>query len=158
MYINNIEGLMDPVDLNWLYLKATEMNNIVEVGSLNGRSACALLNGCKGIVHCIDTFKIPGTYEAFIKNVGHFKNLDTHISDSVKAANKFKNESIDMVFIDADHSYKAVKADIEAWLPKTRKLICGHDYVPSWPGVRKAVDEKFNKINQAHNIWFYKIK
>jgi hypothetical protein len=51
---------------------------------------------------------------------------------------------VDMVFLDGDHRYKAVVADIEAWLPKTRKLLCGHDYGhPRYPGVARAVDEIF---------------
>ena len=50
----------------------------------------------------------------------------------------------DFVFIDADHSYEAVKADIEAWSPLTN-FICGHDYCNKWPGVMKAVDEIYPK-------------
>lgn len=47
----------------------------------------------------------------------------------------------DFVFIDADHSYEAVRADITAWRPLTR-FLCGHDYgTEKWPGVTRAVDE-----------------
>jgi hypothetical protein len=48
----------------------------------------------------------------------------------------------DLVYIDADHRYEAVKADIEAWLPKIKPggILAGHDYSNDHPGVRKAVN------------------
>lgn len=66
--------------------------------------------------------------------------------DSVTAAAGFMDSSLDFVFIDADHSYEGVKADIEAWLPKLRPggLLSGHDYDnPDFPkfGVKRAVDK-----------------
>lgn len=53
--------------------------------------------------------------------------------------------SIDLVFIDADHSYTGARADIDAWLTKIRPggIICGHDYCNDFPGVMEAVDESF---------------
>ncbi len=41
----------------------------------------------------------------------------------------FTNNSLDMVFIDADHRYSEVRTDIMMWLPKLRQggIICGHD-------------------------------
>lgn len=69
---------------------------------------------------------------------------------SLDAALAFKDGSLDFVFIDADHSYEAVRADIAAWTPKLKPggLLSGHDYSPpgwysarGWPGVVRAVDE-----------------
>jgi len=69
---------------------------------------------------------------------------------SMEAAKSADNHSLDFVFIDAEHTYEAVKADIQAWLPKLRPgaLLSGHDYSPpgersekGWPGVVQAVDE-----------------
>lgn len=59
----------------------------------------------------------------------------------------FDDSSIDFLYIDGDHRYDAVKADIANFLPKMRSLsiIAGHDYWPCPPdhlqGVKKAVDE-----------------
>lgn len=49
---------------------------------------------------------------------------------SVEAAQDFKDWALDFAYIDANHSYDAVKADIEAWWPKVKPggLLCGHDY------------------------------
>ena len=71
---------------------------------------------------------------------------------STEAAKKVADESCDVVFIDADHTYDAVKADIEAWMPKVKPggWLGGHDYKapPKWAakwGVKQAVDERFGK-------------
>lgn len=69
-------------------------------------------------------------------------------SDTVEAAKDVPDGSLDFVFIDADHSYRGCKRDIEAWSSKVRRggMISGHDYHPQkWPGVVKAVDEAFAK-------------
>jgi predicted O-methyltransferase YrrM len=67
---------------------------------------------------------------------------------SLKAASLINDRSMDFVFIDADHSYAGVKADLAAWVPKVRPggWICGHDYGNAMPeydfsGVDRAVDE-----------------
>lgn len=69
--------------------------------------------------------------------------------DSLAAARAFAPASLDFVFIDADHSYEAVIADIEAWAPKVKPggWLCGHDYADEftrtrWYGVVRAVDEQ----------------
>lgn len=71
---------------------------------------------------------------------------------SLEAAEKVvADDSLDFVFIDADHSYKGCKEDLEAWWPKVKKggLFSGHDYnnvdYPEF-GVTEAVDE-FAKEN-----------
>lgn len=76
---------------------------------------------------------------------------------SVEAAKDFADASLDFVFIDADHSYEAVKADIQAWLPKVKPggFISGHDYentdFPAF-GVKQAVDELFREVELGQNF------
>lgn len=67
---------------------------------------------------------------------------------SVEASKKFKKESLDFVYIDAQHSYGGCKEDIEAWWPNLKKggVFAGHDYLDGSIkegefGVKKAVDE-----------------
>lgn len=79
---------------------------------------------------------------------------------SHEAADYFEDNSVDQIFIDAGHSYEAVKKDIEAWLPKMKKggIMAGHDYW-AWEGVRKAVNEAFRQIDRVENdCWFKQIK
>lgn len=66
---------------------------------------------------------------------------------SVAAAAALPAQSMDWVYIDADHSYEGVKADLEAYygLVKPGGLIAGDDYghEGAWfqDGVKRAVDE-----------------
>ena len=164
-YINYIPGWMETEELKWLYLAAQGMSSIVEVGSWKGKSTDALLSGCEGIVWAVDHFKgseaeRDGDHrealkrdisKVFIENVGHHKNLVLLKMDSLEAVKRFANKSVDMVFIDGGHEYEEVKADIEAWLPKTKKLICGHDYGGE---IKQAAHEIFGtKINTMQSIW-----
>lgn len=50
---------------------------------------------------------------------------------SEEAARLFLNESVDVVYIDAQHHYEAVLQDLLIWWPKVRPggLLCGHDYL-----------------------------
>jgi hypothetical protein len=78
------------------------------------------------------------------------RNISTEASKEV--------ESADMVFIDGDHSYESVKEDILTWLPKTKKMICGHDYSMTYPGVIQAADEIFgDRIKQIDAIWYVEL-
>ena len=80
---------------------------------------------------------------------------------SLKAAKLFKNRTLNFVFLDDDHSTKAVSKNITAWLPKIKKggYICGHDYIR--PSVKKAIHHRFliNEIEiDQGRTWFVKVK
>ena len=87
-------------------------------------------------------------------------NLHIFRMESVQAAEQFKNGFFDMIFIDADHSYEAVRSDIFAWMPKIKKggIISGHDYNKAYrTTVGKAVKEIFGEKTIAeYSCWFNK--
>lgn len=62
---------------------------------------------------------------------------------SDKACHQFEDGELDFVFIDGDHSYEAVKVDLECWWSKVRSggLVAGDDYATRHPGVPRAVNE-----------------
>jgi len=86
---------------------------------------------------------------------------------SVEAAKLVPDESLDFVFIDADHSYEGCSSDIQAWLPKLKAdgILAGHDYdnseYPKW-GVKHAVDEFCNATGYPVELgdnftWFVRL-
>jgi len=66
------------------------------------------------------------------------------IDYSPQAAQQFADGYFDFVYIDANHRYHLIQADIAAWWPKVRAggILAGHDYVRARHcGVIQAVDE-----------------
>lgn len=162
---NDIDGWVFDQELDWLYEKSQEMESIVEIGSYKGKSTHALLSGCPGTVYAVDDFRgIPHDScplkgkkleAAFDKNMKGFPNLVKMKTTSEDAAKLIS--TADMVFIDASHDYESVRSDISIWMPKTKKLLCGHDYKnDDWPEVTKAVDAaiKPDRIQVIGNIWY----
>ena len=87
----------------------------VDVGAHTGEVSMALAD--KGLtVYAIDkvqSFEDPRIY--------------MRVGDSVEMAENFMDRSVDIAFIDAGKKYHEVMADLEAWYPKVRGLICGYD-------------------------------
>jgi glycosyltransferase involved in cell wall biosynthesis len=78
---------------------------------------------------------------------------------SHKASESFEDEYFDFIYLDADHTYEAVKLDLNSWWPKLKVggIMGLHDYVDIKHGdvefgVVKAVDEFIKKIeiNDLH--------
>jgi len=80
-----------------------------------------------------------------------------------------KDESLDLVYLDAGHYYEAVMKDLQAWYPTVRKggIVAGHDYANKDYQVFEAVQEFIKGANiEVHLIaedhwsnsgfWFYK--
>jgi hypothetical protein len=71
----------------------------------------------------------------------------------------FADGWFDLVFLDADHRYRAVRDDLKAWIPKVWSggIVACHDYdSEQFPGVTKAVRElgvTVHKIGQCI-AWF----
>ncbi len=137
----DIEGFVSGDELDWLYEMACKMDSIVEVGCWRGKSTHALASGCKGIVWAVDHWQgspserggahrlatEKDVHAMFLENVGHMPNIEVLKMDSVEAAKLFKDRSVDMVWIDGGHDYNSIWNDLNAWWPKVKKILCGHD-------------------------------
>ncbi len=83
-------------------------------------------------------------------------NVKIVIVDKKKFYEEYKGPSPEMVFLDADHSYEATKADIDWALSVGADVICGHDYSENMPGVMKAVDESGGIEKLVDTLWVLK--
>lgn len=75
---------------------------------------------------------------------------------SQDAVLEFEDESLDFIYIDANHSYDQVAADIKAWIRKVKPhgVIAGHDYIR-----RKGQDQYYAVVNAVNDyVEAHKIK
>lgn len=156
----------------------------VEVGSWAGATARVLVNALathQPTLYCVDTWQgstnvndlthglarelPPGKIlETFCRNLeAYIPGLVVPlVGESLFWAERFLASGLqaDLVFIDADHGYDAVKGDILAWKQVVRVggILCGHDY-RVWEGVTQAVDELYPARGLAgDSIWCVEVE
>jgi hypothetical protein len=153
-----------------------------EIGVFRGETSCNLIQAfpqCK--FYFVDPWMVDESYKAAHLRTGKLTDSEwTAIAEQAKtkirtfsalhsspypviyqmtsevAAMLVPLHSLDFCFIDGDHRYESVKRDIELWRPRTRILLCGHDYGGKHhKGVDKAVDEAFGDavIAPGWRIW-----
>lgn len=164
---NNIPGWMSFKEQLFLYRAAKQMESVIECGSWKGKSTYAICkSGCPDVT-AIDHWKgskaepeahaeaASGTvFKQFKANLKDFPDLKIINKDINDAVLDVPDHSVDMIFIDAGHTYEEVVNDIRKWKNKARILLCGHDYVSGWPGVMQAVDEELGGPDEVHDtIW-----
>jgi cephalosporin hydroxylase len=181
-FYQNIHGWMDYENLYQQMVKAApETSWFVEVGSWKGKSAAfmcvEIANSGKTIrFDCVDTWQgsachqLGGIFQdedcvhnrllqKFQENLISVQHMFTAVQlPSLQAAKLYKDSSLDFVFIDADHEYESIVADIEAWLPKVKAggYIAGHDY--PYPPVNLAVTQLLPHAQPfTGGCWIYQI-
>ena len=158
-------------DLAWLATAAQGCERIVELGSFIGASTRAMLDNSEAKIWCVDSWRGSETGRGLRPTEKHFRLFLEHIRDvrgrvvilkmfTREAAALLPNDFFDMVFIDADHSYGAVRFDILHYAPllKLGGLLCGHDYEVGRRirrGLIRAVDELVTDVHTAGQmIWW----
>jgi len=147
----------------------------VEVGVFKGQNARAMLELMDlKLLYLVDRYEMYEDYK-----LSYLSELDTVKAMAFKLVDKFKEkiewilkdsreaykeipDGLDFVYIDGNHTYEFVKADIENFWPKIRNggVLAGHDYndLNKKPGVKKGVDEfvKNNalKLHRGKTDWW----
>lgn len=159
---NRLFGLKDLLE----YYGANKDWNVLEIGSYAGASA-ELMSNYVGKIMCCDVWeeyiqpfeRAKIVYNDFLSTKEMNPNIIECKKNSNELVKEIEDESLDMIYIDADHGYHSVKNDISVWFPKVKPggIISGHDYFMD--GVKIAVDEFFGKDNIKYfkdSSWAYR--
>jgi len=106
----------------------------------------------------------PGMADALWQKMRPFRNRSVIINQqSADAATLIALDSLDLVFIDGDHDYEAIREDIILWRPRLRVggVLAGHDYSLFFPGTVRFVHEFASQtgatlfLGPDHMWWFH---
>ena len=116
------------------------------------------------------TKAVPGTIALSLLKSGYtetkkvldpYPNCKIIRKTSMEAVEGFEDESLDFVYIDANHEFRYIAEDLFEWTKKVKKggIVSGHDYFYLRKGVSKNfwhVAHVLNAYTQAFNIqnWY----
>ena len=99
------------------------------------------------------SWKIPLFKSLARKNVIQLIRADSHREETlVKTRILLKDEKVDFLFIDGDHTYQGVKQDFQMYSPLVKKggIVAVHDIVTHDPASGCEVDRFWNEIKPTH--------
>lgn len=152
-----VDGWRFPADVSgWLTplegAKLAELaagKRVLEIGSYCGRSTICLAQTAASVT-CVDPFdgratpEPKDTHGEFWKNVERYGVMEKVFVCRATTETARITDKFDLVFIDGDHEYEAVKLDIAFAVEHLNEggKVAFHDYrSPVDPGVTRAVDE-----------------
>jgi len=141
-FLDSVEGWLLTSEAVALFRLATEIASafpiIVEIGSWKGKSSYVLASGLKeeGRLYCIDPFdgrgdeasieeyrlridhlktSLRAAFEETMAKCGVMEKITVIQMASEDARSVFPEARIDLLFIDGNHDFEAVKTDYELW-------------------------------------------
>jgi hypothetical protein len=103
------------------------------------------------------------TYQRTVENVKPYANCKLIRKTSVEAVKDFEDNSLDFVYVDANHTFGHVAMDLMIWSEKVKKggIISGHDYFiddhgshQKYIGHAKDAIDAFAKSYGFTNSWY----
>ena len=141
-----------------------ESRRVVEIGTLFGFTAKRIVAETQAKVIAVDNFiwnpfGMPANlHETFTREIlatelksGRVELVRTDAQEFLKTL-----RDVDFVFLDGDHRYEAVKAEIELVKSAGVKVIAGHDYGNALFGVTRAVEETLGKPDEVAGMCWLK--
>ena len=132
-------------------IKENDFTTMAEVGVRDGRTTFHLLDQNPNLtIYAIDN-NISQFYNNQVEKKYEERLIPIEGNSSLMAD---KIPMVDLIFIDADHSYQGCSKDIAAYKNKINDggLLTGHDI--DYPGVNKAVKESIQNFDVGpNNVW-----
>ncbi|MER3474514.1 MAG: hypothetical protein C4335_10895 [Armatimonadota bacterium] len=170
-----VEGWLTREEGELLYRLARQCTGrgvIVEIGSFKGKSTIWLAKGTQaGVgapVYAIDPHTGSAehrttdggqvwTYEAFMNNLrraGVEGLVHPLLTTSAQAAATFQLP-VELLFLDGDHRYEAVRQDFDLWFPKLIEggYLLMHDTI-RWNGPRRVARESLYRSQHFRGVGF----
>jgi len=147
------EGLADLC--KWANIQGS-MGKAIEIGAYSGEGTVVLakyfievlaidpwLNGYDINDRASQQCPMKFVFDAFQERTKGLSNVMFSRGKSLDALEFVEDESCDLIYIDGDHRYEGVLADLNGWKPKLRAggIMAGHDW--SFKAVQKALVEVF---------------
>jgi hypothetical protein len=137
-----------------------------EIGTFKGEFSKEILQNWSGTLYMIDVWRPLGeeyldasnhsihstVYLETMNNINGYEDRGIMIrATSEVAADMFDRESLDFVYIDANHAYDFVVQDIKLWYPKVKSggYLYGHDYI----NIDWYNDPNFLENKKDKHIW-----
>jgi len=165
---------MDRVELIDHVMVNHQLEKGVEVGSFKGDYAVDILKKWDGHLFMVDVWTGLGEeyndannhnrfenpiYVDCVRNVERFGFRATMIRTKSEIGSElFADNSIDFVYIDANHAYDFVKQDISLWYPKVKPggFLMGHDYLAiDWDNDTEFEVDENGKDKHIYNEYGY---
>lgn len=177
--IAGVDGWLEPVEAQALFdlaRRCTGAGVIVEIGSWKGKSTICLAAGARAgnrpKIYAVDPhtgspehhaeFGEVETFAEFTANVaaaGYESDVVPLRMRSTEAA-AHVTEPVELLFIDGDHSYEAVVADVEAWWPKLTDggFVAVHDAFLHLGAPRQVIRERIvrncSDVRFAYSLFY----
>ena len=133
-------------------------NKAVEIGSYSGEGTVVIAKHFKEVmavdpwmngydINDVASQQCPMkfVFEAFKERTTPLGNVLYTRGKSLDVLEYFKDGQLDFIYIDGDHRYEGVLADLKGWRKKLREggIMAGHDW--SWKSVKMALLEEIGQ-------------
>jgi len=168
--LNEVPGYLHPLEgrfLFWMGRKVPPRGLALEVGSFKGKSAGFLAAGLTSGARlaCVDTWRNDAmaydqpadSWPQFVANTSQYQDrIEAHRGTSPEVAGRWR-QSLDLLFIDGDHSYEGCRTDCQSWLSFVRPggWVLFHD--AGSPDVIRAINDCFPACQRFSELFLWSI-